>query len=81
MPLSDPDGPTSSQWTINAVSVQAIGEYAVPFEIRPMPDNPDADGVEEVIQRFVDHIAASPDFKVTYAGRTYAYQQRMTPTE
>jgi hypothetical protein len=80
MPLSTPDGPQSSQWLINAASILMVGEYPVTFEIRPTPDNPDADGVSEAIQKFVDLIDTSPDFTVNYAGRTYNYQQRMTPT-
>ncbi|MGI5443832.1 hypothetical protein ACQEV4_42770 [Streptomyces shenzhenensis] len=81
MALGTPVGPTQSQWTITAVSVLTVGQYTVPFEIRAVPDNPDADGVEAVVQKFVDLIAASGDFTVSYAGRTYGYQQRMTPTE
>lgn len=80
MSLGTPQGPSASVWTINAVSVLAVGEYPVPFEIRALPDNPDADGVSEVIQKFVDLIDGSPDFQVSYAGRTYTYQERMTPT-
>jgi len=80
MPLGTPEGPTASQWTINAVSDLRVGEYPVPFEIKAMPDNPDADGVYEIIQRFIDLIDSSPDFQVTYANRSYGYQQRVTPT-
>jgi hypothetical protein len=81
MPLGTPQGPTQSQWTINATSVLTVGEYTVPFEIKATPDDPDADGVEEIVQRLVDLIDSSEHFTVNYAGRSYGYQQRMTPTE
>lgn len=81
MPLDTPTGPSQSQWTINATSVLTVGEYTVPFEIKATPDDPDAPGVEPIIQRLVDLIDSSEHFTVTYAGRSYGYQQRMTPTE
>jgi len=80
MPLGTPEGPTQSQWTLNAVSVLRVGEYPVPFEIRALPDNPDADGVYEIIQRFIDLIDASDDFQMSHATRTYTHIQRITPT-
>jgi hypothetical protein len=80
MALDTPQGPTSSQWTISVNSVLVVGEYPVPFEIKAMPDNPDADGVLETVQKMVDLISSSPDFVVTYAQRTYGYTQRILPT-
>ncbi|MGP4084185.1 hypothetical protein [Streptomyces sp. KR55] len=80
MPLGAPQGPTQSQWTIAAASIALVGEYPVAFNIAAMADNPDAPGVAETVQKFVDLIAASSDFKVNIATRTYSYSERMTPT-
>jgi hypothetical protein len=80
MPLDTPEGPTQSQWTIRAASTSYVGEYTVPFEIKAVPDNPDADGVYEIVQRLIDLLDSSDDFRVTYATRAYGYQQRITPT-
>jgi hypothetical protein len=80
MPLNAPEGPSASQWSINVNSVLLIGEYPVPFRIEATPDNPDADGVLETIQKMIDLIDSSPDFTVNYAQRSYTYTQRVTPT-
>ncbi|MGW1796957.1 hypothetical protein ACWCQN_13320 [Streptomyces sp. NPDC001984] len=81
MPLGTPQGPTQSQWKITATSLLLIGEYPVSFDITALADNPDDPGVAETVQKFVDLIAASQDFKVNVATRAYSYTERMTPTE
>jgi hypothetical protein len=80
MALGAPQGPTQSAWKISVASVLTVGEYPVPFEITAVPDNPDDPAVIAVIQKFVDFLNSSDDFRVTVATRTYAYTERMTPT-
>ncbi|XUL90990.1 hypothetical protein ACQ86D_33805 [Streptomyces galilaeus] len=43
-------------------------------------DNPDAPGVPDIVQKFVDMIAASPNFRLMSASRTYSYADPITPT-
>lgn len=80
MPIGTPQGPTQSQWTITATSIMAVADYPITFEITALADNPDAPGVADMVQQFVDLITASPAFQVNFAKRTYTYWERITPT-
>lgn len=80
MPLGSPEGPTQSKWQINANSVDRVGEYAVNVSISLSVDNPDDPAVVPIVQKLVDLINGSPDFKLGTAMRTYSYSESMTPT-
>lgn len=80
MPLGTPEGPTQSQWQVTANSVDRVGDYPVAFNVTATTDNPDAAGVPAIVQKFVDLLASSPDFRLASAARTYSYSESMTPT-
>ncbi|MEU9972356.1 hypothetical protein [Streptomyces sp. NPDC051014] len=80
MPLGTPQGPTQSRWTVTANSVALVGDYPVSFDVVATTDNPDADGVPEIVQTFVDLIDQSPDFKLASATRSYGYTEQLTPS-
>jgi hypothetical protein len=80
VPLGTPEGPTQSQWTVTAASVAVVGDYPVLFNVAATTDNPDAPGVADIVQKFVDLLAAAPDFRLYSATRTYSYSESMTPT-
>ncbi|MCX4578106.1 hypothetical protein OHB41_33950 [Streptomyces sp. NBC_01571] len=80
MPLGTPEGPSRSQWTAIASSVDRVGEYPVIFDVTATTDNPDAPGVAEIVQQFVDLITSSPDFQLLSATRLYSYSEPITPT-
>ncbi|WP_028814424.1 hypothetical protein [Streptomyces flavidovirens] len=80
MPLGAPQGPTSSQWTIDARSVTTIGEYPVQLAITATTDNPNAPEMGAIVQQFVDLIARSEHFRLSGASRTYSYSEAVTPT-
>lgn len=80
MPLGTPEGPTASQWKITANSLDSAGDYPVTFDVTATTDNPDAPGVPDIVQKFVDMIAASPNFRLMSASRTYSYADPITPT-
>ena len=80
MPLGTPQGPTQSQWKVTANSVATVGDYPVAFAATVLADNPDADGVPDIVQQFVDLVAKSPDFKLVSATRSYGYTEQMTPS-
>jgi len=80
MPLGDPDAPTASQWRITAQSLDSAGDYPVTFNVEATTDNPDAPLVPGIVQKFVDLIDASPDFRLMSAARTYSQSQPITPT-
>jgi hypothetical protein len=80
MPLGPPEGPTASQWRATVNSLDTVGEYPVAFNIVATTDNPDLPGMAPIVQKFVDLLASSPDFRLTGAFRTYSYSERMTPT-
>jgi hypothetical protein len=80
MPLGTPEGPTASQWKITANSVDSAGDYPVTFDVTATTDNPDAPGVPDIVQKFVDMIDASPSFRLMSANRTYSYSDSITPT-
>jgi hypothetical protein len=76
MPLGTPEGPTASQWKVTANSV----DYPVAFNVTATTDNPDAPGVPDIVQKFVAMIAASPNFRLMSAARSYSYSEPITPT-
>lgn len=80
MPLGDPGDPSASQWKITAQSLDSAGDYPVTFSVDATTDNPDAPAVPDIVQKFVDMIDASPDFRVVSAYRTYFQSQPITPT-
>lgn len=80
MPLGTPEGPTQSHWQVTADSVARVGDYPVTFTVTATTDNPDAAGVPDIVQKFVDLLASSPDFRFASAARTYSYSESMTPT-
>jgi hypothetical protein len=80
MPLGTPEGPTASQWKVTANSVDSAGDYPVAFNVTATTDNPDAPGVPDIVQKFVDMIAASPNFRLMSANRSYSYSEPITPT-
>ena len=80
MPLGPPQGPSQSQWQIAADSIVMIGDYPVRFNVAATTDNPDADGVADIVQKFVDLVAGSADFKMISASRSYTYSQPITPS-
>lgn len=80
MPLGTPQGPSQSQWKVTANSVVLVGDYPVSFDATVATDNPDADGVADIVQQFVDLIAKSPDFRLVSASRSYGYSEQMTPS-
>jgi hypothetical protein len=80
MPLGTPEGPTASQWKVTANSVDSAGDYPVAFNVTATTDNPDAPGVPDIVQKFVAMIAASPNFRLMSAARSYSYSEPITPT-
>lgn len=80
MPLGDPGEPNASQWRIVANSTDSAGDYPVAFNVEATTDNPDAPAVPGIVQKFVDMIDASPDFRLMSAARTYSQSQPITPT-
>lgn len=80
MPLGTPEGPTASQWKVTANSVDSAGDYPVAFNVTATTDNPDAPGVPDIVQKFVDMIAASPNFRLMSANSSYSYSEPITPT-
>lgn len=80
MPLGTPEGPTASQWKITVNSTDSAGDYPVVFSVDATSDNPDAPGVSDIVQKFVDMINASPSFRLMSATRSYGYSEQMTPT-
>jgi hypothetical protein len=80
MPLGTPGDPTASQWKITANSVDSAGDYPVAFNVEATTDNPDAPAVPGIVQKFVDMIDASPNFRLMSATRTYSQSQSITPT-
>jgi len=80
MPLGEPQGPTQTVWKITAASLATIGDYQVRFEMVATTDNPNDPAMPGIVQAFVDHIAASDDFRVLNAMREYTYLEQMTPT-
>ena len=80
MPLGTAQGPTQSQWKVTASSITLVADYPVSFEVAVLTDNPDADGVADIVQQFVDLIAKSPNFKLVSATRSYGYTEQMTPS-
>lgn len=80
MPLGTPQGPAQAQWKISADSVARVGEYPVTFNVTVTTDNLDAPGVTEIVQQFVDLLAASPALVLRSAVRTSTYGESMTPT-
>lgn len=80
MPLGTPEGPTASQWKVTANSVDSAGDYPVAFNVTATADNPDAPGVPDIVQKFVDMIDASPNFRLMSASRSYSYSEPITPT-
>jgi len=81
MPLGDPGDPSASQWKITAQSLDSAGDYPVTFNVEATTDNPDAPAVPAIVQKFVDVIEASPDFRLMSAFRTYTQAQPITPTD
>lgn len=80
MPLGTPEGPTASQWKLAANSVDVVADYTVAFNVTATTDNPDAPGVAAIVQKFVDMIAASSQFQLMSATRSYSYSEPITPT-
>jgi hypothetical protein len=80
MPLGAPQGPSQSQWQMAIGSVAQVGEYPVRFNVTAVADNPDDPGVAPIVQKLIDLIAASPDFRLYDATRTYSYSEQITPT-
>jgi hypothetical protein len=80
MPLGTPEGPTASTWKITANSIDPIGEYLVTFAIAATTDNPDDPKMPLVVQKFIDLVHASPDFRFISATRSYSYTEPITPT-
>jgi len=80
MPLGTPEGPTASTWKVTVNSVDSAGDYPVTFTAVATTDNPDAPGVADIVQQFVDMVAASPKFRLMSASRSYSYAEPITPT-
>ncbi|MFG2276979.1 hypothetical protein ACGFNY_45390 [Streptomyces chartreusis] len=80
MPLGDPGDPSASQWKVTAQSVDSAGDYPVTFSVEATTDNPDAPAVPGIVQKFVDMIEGSADFRLVSASRTYSQAQPITPT-
>ncbi|MCI3272154.1 hypothetical protein [Streptomyces cylindrosporus] len=80
MALGTPQGPTASQWKVTAQSVATVADYPVTFQVEATTDNPDAAGMADIVQAFVDLIAQSTGFKVVSASRAYSYAEQITPT-
>lgn len=81
MPLGTPEGPTASTWKVTASSVDTVADYPVTFTVTATTDNPDAPGVADIVQQFVDLIASSADFRLNSASRSYSYAEPITPTQ
>ncbi|WP_406199296.1 hypothetical protein OG331_23125 [Streptomyces sp. NBC_01017] len=80
MPLGTPGDPTASLWRITAQSRDSAGDYPVTFNVDATTDNPDAPAVPDIVQKFVDMIETSADFRFVSASRTYSQAQPITPT-
>lgn len=80
MPLGSPEGPTQSLWKVSARSVDQVGDYTVEIAVSLSVDNPDDPAMAPIVQKLVDLIAGSADFRLSSATRTYSYSESMTET-
>lgn len=80
MPLGEPVGPSQTQWTISADSIDKVTGYPVTFTATVFTDNLDDPAVTPVVQKFVDLVDSSPEFVLRSAARTSSYAESMTPT-
>ncbi|MFE4575802.1 hypothetical protein [Streptomyces chartreusis] len=65
---------------VSARSVDPVGKYTVAIAVSLAVDNPDDPAMFPIVQKFVDLIAGSQDFRLNSATRTYLYSESMTPT-
>lgn len=80
MPISEPEGPTATEWEVTADSVEHAGGYPLTMHIRFTTDNVSHPAVQGIVQQAVDLIDGSPAFNVMSGVRQVTFAEYMTPT-
>lgn len=56
------------------------GGYSLSIDCSVFADNSGTDGIDQVFQEFIDHVASNPKFSFVYGQKSQNQIQRITPT-